>query len=96
MTGRLADDADEETSRRLDEGLAGVAGLRLPGQLSMTVGRDAGLRPGGWTFAIVNDWTDVESYRAYDADEEHNRYRALIGGASEQISRVQLELPDPA
>ena len=42
----------------LHEGLAGIAALQLPGLLAMNVGCDLGLRDGGWTFAITNDWQD--------------------------------------
>jgi transaldolase len=51
------------------------------------------LRKMGRSFAIVADFTDVESYRAYDLGPEHNRYRALLGPLAEQIARVQFELP---
>jgi hypothetical protein len=92
VMGRLPADADAEVQQKLDEGLAGIAGLQLPGLLAMQVGRDAGLREGGWTFAITNDWVDVAAYRNYDVDPEHGRYRAIIGGVCEQLARVQLEL----
>ena len=67
--------------------------LGCPGTISYTLGDDLGLRDGTWSFAIVADFTDVESYRAYDLDPEHNRYRALLGPLAEQIARVQFELP---
>ena len=41
----------------------------------------------------VADFTDVASYRAYDLDAAHNRYRARLGPLAEQIARVQFELP---
>jgi hypothetical protein len=52
----------------LQEGLAGIAALRFPGMLAMNVGRDLGLREGGWSFAITNDWQDADAYRVYDAE----------------------------
>ena len=58
----------------------------------MAVGRDFGLREGGWSFAIVNDWTDAEAYRAYDAEPEHNRHRAVLGRLSSDLARVQFEM----
>ena len=94
VLGRLSPDADPETRAQLDQGLAGVARLRLPGQRSMHVGYDAGLRPGGWSFAISNEWDDESSYRGYDADPEHARYRAQIVAACAEVARVQLVLPD--
>ena len=61
----------------------------------MHVGRDLGLREGGWSFAITNDWADEDAYRGYDLDEEHNRVRReMFAPICEQIVRVQLALPD--
>ena len=88
---KLNNPDDPAASRQLDEGLAGIAALDLPGQLAMHVGRDAGLREGAWTFAITNDWVDADAYRAYDIDQEHNAYRRMIVEVSE-VARVQLVL----
>ena len=77
----------------LQEGLAGIAALKFPGMLAMSTGADLGLRDGGWSFAITNDWQDVESYRVYDADEEHNRLRReIFAKICQDIARVQIEL----
>lgn len=64
--------------------------LNTPGTIAYTIGRDAGLRDGGWTFAIVSDYADAEAYRRYDADEEHNALRAELAPHAEQVSRVQF------
>jgi hypothetical protein len=75
------------------EGLAAIAALKFPGLLAMNVGTDLGLRDGGWTFAITNDWQDVDAYRVYDADEVHNRLRREIFSViCEDIARVQFRL----
>ena len=37
--------------------------------------------------------TDADAYRAYDQDEEHNRARAGLLPMTEQIARVQFEMP---
>lgn len=92
VMGRLGTGPDAE--ERLEAGIAGIAGLDLPGMLANHVGRDACLRAGGWDFAITNDWTDAAAYRAYDVEAEHNRYRAQVVEVCEQVARVQLELPD--
>jgi hypothetical protein len=77
----------------LQEGLAGIAALKSPGMLAMNVGSDIGLRDGGWSFAITNDWQDADSYRVYDADEEHNRLRReIFAKICQDIARVQIEL----
>jgi Stress responsive A/B Barrel Domain len=57
-----------------------------------TIGPDAGRRDGNWTMAIVADFADVESYRGYDADEEHNRLRTRMGSMAEEVVRVQSEV----
>lgn len=89
VMGRVSDPSKED---EVERGLAGITGLQLDGLVDMQIGRDAGLRPGGWSFVIINDWTDADAYRAYDVDEEHNRYRALIAGGCADIARVQFEI----
>ncbi len=76
----------------LATGLAGIAALTLPGLIANHCGPDAGLRTGGWDFAITNDWEDVDAYRAYDVDPVHNAYREQIVDACEQVARVQFEI----
>ena len=71
----------------------GFRNLECPGTVSYTIGDDLGLRGGTWSFAIVADFIDVASYRAYDLDAEHNRYRARLSPLAEQIARVQFDLP---
>ena len=97
VVGRLrpADDPAQRAAdaARLAEGLAGIAALKFPGLLDMHTGTDAGLRDGGWSFAITNDWQDADSYRVYDADEEHNRLRReIFAKICQDIARVQIEL----
>jgi hypothetical protein len=97
VVGRLRP-ADDPAQRATDaallqEGLAGIAALRFPGMLAMSVGSDLGLREGGWSFAITNDWQDADAYRVYDADEEHNRLRReIFAKICQDIARVQIEL----
>lgn len=90
VVGRLREGADPAA---LDEALAALAGLDLPGLVSMRVGRDLALREGSWDWAVVNDWVDEDAYRAYDLDEEHNRIRReLIAPLAEQVVRTQIAL----
>jgi hypothetical protein len=80
-------------ARLLQEGLAGIAALRFAGMIAMTVGTDLGVRDGGWSFAITNDWQDVGAYRVYDQDEEHNRLRREIFAViCQDIARVQFQI----
>jgi len=97
VVGRLrrTEDLSEKAADAalLQEGLAGMAALRLPGMIAMNVGGDLGLRDGGWDFAITNDWEDAEAYRGYDADEEHNRLRReIFAKICEDIARVQIQI----
>lgn len=71
----------------------GLRQLNCPGTVSYTLGDDLGLREGNWSFAIVADFADVSSYRGYDEDAEHNRWRGLLAPYAERIARVQFELP---
>ncbi len=92
VLGRLKEGADEAA---LDEALRGLLMLPMDGLLEMHVGRDAGLREGTWDYVITADFTDADAYRRYDADDEHNRLRReLFDVLSEQIARVQFEIPD--
>jgi hypothetical protein len=90
VLGRLHPGAD---LARLEAGLAALAQLRVEGLLRLECGRDAGLREGGWDYAVTADLVDESAYRRYDEDEEHNRIRAeLLGPVSEQVARVQFVL----
>ena len=77
----------------VSEVMAGLRKLDCPGTLAYTVGSDVGLRDGNWSVAIVADFADAESYRGYDADEEHNRLRARMGPMADEVARVQFEVP---
>jgi hypothetical protein len=89
---QLAPDADPAEVARIQDGFRA---MNCPGTVSYTLGNDLGLREGGWSYAIVADFTDAEAYRNYDADAEHNRLRALLAPMTQQIARCQFELPDP-
>jgi Potato inhibitor I family/Stress responsive A/B Barrel Domain len=91
---RLPDDASDEARSRLEKALSGIAALRLPGQLEVRVGLDAGVRAGGWSAAIVNDWADETSYRGYDADPGHRHWRAQIEEVCAEVARVQFTFAD--
>jgi hypothetical protein len=81
--------APEDVEKALDA----IVALDPPGCLDMKVGTDAGLREGNWDFTIVVDFADVDSYRAYDEDDEHNRVRReLFAPISEDIVRIQIDV----
>ncbi len=92
VVGRLRPGADQQ---QLDEALHGLLLLPLDGLLEMQVGRDAGLREDGWDYAVTADFADADAYRRYDAGEELGRLRReLFDVLSEEIARVQFEIPD--
>jgi hypothetical protein len=70
----------------------GFRGLNPPGCVSYTLGDDLGLREGNWSFAIVADFRDEATYRAYDLEAEHNRLRGLLVPFVDQIARAQFSL----
>lgn len=73
--------------------VAALAGIRTPGLVSITAGRDLGLRQGNWDIAVVADLEDEASYRAYDSDPEHNRIRReIVAPLVERIERCQFEI----
>ena len=89
VTVKLAADHDPAV---IEDLMAGLRRLDCPGTLSYTVGTDLGLRDGNWSLAIVADFTDVDAYRAYDADAEHNRLRSSLAPMADSICRVQFEV----
>jgi hypothetical protein len=61
--------------------------------IANNVGTDLGLRDGGWSFAITNDWQDADAYRVYDQDPEHNRLRReIFAPICQDIARVQIQV----
>lgn len=75
----------------LDDLLRRFQSLNCPGTAAYTIGLDLGLKEGGWTFAIVVDFVDVDAYRNYDTDELHNALRAELATQTEQVARVQFQ-----
>ena len=66
--------------------------LNCPGTIGYSIGLDAGLREGNWDLAIVADFEDIDSYRGYDSDDEHNRIRAELAGLLAEVARAQFIL----
>jgi stress responsive alpha/beta barrel protein len=54
------------------------------------MGRDLNLRAGNMPYAFIAEFVDEAAYRAYDANEEHNRIRReLLAPIVERIERFQ-------
>ena len=90
VLAKLKDGYDAAELAQIQQGLRE---LNCPGTVAYSVGSDAGLREGNWDFVIVADFTDVDAYRGYDADAEHNALRARLAPMVEQIARAQMYLP---
>jgi hypothetical protein len=71
----------------------GLRNLNCAGTVSYTVGDDLKLREGSWSFAIVADFEDEDSYRGYERDTAHNQLRVRLAPLAEQVARAQFELP---
>lgn len=55
--------------------------------------KDLGLRDGNMPWAFVAEFNDVDSYRAYDANAEHDRIRReLLAPIVEKVERFQYEV----
>jgi hypothetical protein len=81
------------TPEKLDQIRAELAALDCPGRTSFSMGTDLGLRPGNADWAMVADFTDADSFAAYDRDPEHDRIRReLIAPVTEAIERCQFPL----
>jgi Stress responsive A/B Barrel Domain len=66
--------------------------LDFPERTNLSIGRDAGLREGNMDFVALADFPDEDSYRRFDADEEHNRVRReLIAPIAESVERCQYQ-----
>ena len=81
---------------RVEEALQALRDLTMDGVLvGIVAGQDLGLREGNASYSLTVDFPDEDAYRAYDADEEHNRIRReLFAPISTEIHRIQFRLPD--
>jgi Stress responsive A/B Barrel Domain len=75
---------------QIDALRAALEELDFPERTNLSIGRDAGLREGNMDFVALADFPDEDSYRRFDADEEHNRVRReLIAPIAESVVRCQ-------
>lgn len=90
VLAKLKPDVD---GKQVDAMVAALRAMRTPGMLSITAGRDLGLRDANWDVAVVTDLADEASYRVYDTDPEHNRIRReIVAPLVERIERCQYEV----
>jgi len=84
---------DGTSDQAVEALMSALKGLKIPGLVEMTIGRDLGLREGNAGIAIVSDLADEAAYAAYDADPEHNRIRReLVAPIAERVERCQFRL----
>ena len=79
---------DGTSDQAVEALMSALKGLKIPGLVEMTIGRDLGLREGNAGIAIVSDLADEAAYAAYDADPKHNRIRREL----ERVERCQFRL----
>lgn len=90
VLAKLKDGVKDEDVKAM---VAALRQIRTPGLVSISVGRDLGLRDGNWDVAVVTDLQDEQSYRQYDSDLEHNRIRRdVVAPLVERIERCQIEV----
>ncbi len=58
--------------------LAATKALKIAGMRSLDFHADLGVRDGNAEYAVVAEFDDVDAYRRYDADPEHDRIRREI------------------
>ena len=81
---------------QVDALLSALLAVTFPGCTSYVAGRDLGLREGNVDIGIVADFEDEAAYRAYDANEEHNRIRReLMTPIVESTARCQVLVQGP-
>jgi hypothetical protein len=75
---------------QIDAVRVALEAIDFPDRTNLSIGRDAGLRAGNMDFVTLADFPDEDSYRRFDADEEHNRVRReLIAPIAESVERCQ-------
>jgi hypothetical protein len=77
-------------AEQVDALMQAILALPIPGLRHLSYGPDLGLREGNMSYAVVYDFEDEASYRAFDTDLEHDRIRReLAAPILEQAERCQ-------
>jgi hypothetical protein len=91
------------TDDQVDAFVTAMRAVRVDGLRSLTCGRTAALRPGGWDYALVADLDDEDAYLRYDndaahtpdatsGDVPHERKRHQQGGVRRAVERFRLRV----
>ena len=78
----------------VENALQALRDMRVEGvDYTVVAGQDLGLREGNASYVLTIDFASEDDYRAYDADDEHNRpRRELFAPISASITRIQFRL----
>lgn len=71
---RWRDDVTAEQRKTVEDRLGELPGL-IPELRAYAMGRDAGVNPGNFDFAVVADFADRDAYLVY---RDHPTHRAII------------------
>src|SRR5262245_66570090 len=94
---KLKPNAEAEMRRRsidLSDVWKGLGGIDSPGVLSFTAGFDVQrLLDTNWSFAVVIDYEDLESFERWFEHPEHRRIGGPIEEFIDETARVVFEIP---
>ena len=93
VLARFREDASDD---EIDAFITAMQRVHVDGMRSISCGRTAALRPGGWDYALVADFDDEGAYLRYDEAPDHLRVREeLAPTLVVEAARAQLRL-EPA
>jgi heme-degrading monooxygenase HmoA len=79
------------TEDQVEQMRAALARIPFEGRSNFVFGRDLGLREGNMDIAVLSDFPDEETYKAWANDPEHRRVTAeLVSPLVERLERCQI------
>ncbi|MBO0713644.1 MAG: Dabb family protein [Acidimicrobiales bacterium] len=79
------------TDEQVDHMRAALAAIPFAGRSSFVFGRDLGLREGNMDVAVISDFPDEATYKAWADDPEHRRVTAeSVSPLVERLERCQF------
>lgn len=83
------------TTACIEEIAAAMRALKTPGMLHLSMGPDLSLKDGNMHYAVVADFTDATTFRAFDENPAHERIRReMIDPALSRYERARYEIAD--
>lgn len=74
---RFRDTVTPSAIDAIDDGLRALP-ARIAAIRSYSCGRDLRIADGSWDYGVVADFDDVDGWRTYDTDGEHDRVRRQL------------------